>query len=548
MAIFRRPVRSRPIRMFLISMFVVPLASLAGLWAFAASVTVPRAISDHNYNEVSSALSGPGVTALTQVLPIEQQQTYLWLLGNRAGSNAALLATRKTITQALPAALVELQSRDDLLSPTAKAALNTVLADLRQLASLRQSVDAGNLTPTAAFQAYSKITEDQFQSYYAETVDRGGSLGVSSIGAVQASYSLVMAFHEATLATGALTIGEGVMSPDAKQLFIASMETRRQTLTTGISLLSGAYRTGYVAALATSMYKQYVALEDQIAGNAGSEALPVSATTWGAVSGQYLQVFEGIDSGNGALFVAQSHASSSSLLTEAILAGGAGLLAVIVSIFLLTWFGRKITRDLGRLDTSVRGMAEERLPRVVGRLRRGEDVDVLAESPPPESSSIREISQVARSFGTVQEAAVAAAVEQARLRKGVNQVFLNISMRNQSLLHRQLGMLDSMERRTSDPGSLADLFRLDHLTTRMRRHAEGLIILSGSTPGRGWREPVPVLDVLRAAIAEVEDYVRVDVLSESDRPGGGRGGQRRHPPRRRARRERRRLLPAQHPH
>src|ERR1700744_4303203 len=88
-------------------------------------------------------------------------------------------------------------------------------------------------------------------------------------------------------------------------------------------------------------------------------------------------------------------------------------------------------------------------------------------------------------------------------------------MRNQPLLHRQLSMLDSMERRTSDAGALADLFRLDHLTTRMRRHAEGLIILSGSTPGRSCRDPVPVVDVLRAAVAEVEDYVRVDVTSES---------------------------------
>ena len=136
-------------------------------------------------------------------------------------------------------------------------------------------------------------------------------------------------------------------------------------------------------------------------------------------------------------------------------------------------------------------MAEERLPRVVERLRRGDDVDVRRRVPDAATSSIDEISQIARSFGIVQEAAVEAAVEQARLRKGVNQVFLNISMRNQSLLHRQLSMLDSMERRTSEPGALADLFRLDHLTTRMRRHAEGLIILSGSTPGRGWREPVP---------------------------------------------------------
>ena len=139
-----------------------------------------------------------------------------------------------------------------------------------------------------------------------------------------------------------------------------------------------------------------------------------------------------------------------------------------------------------------------------------------AESPAPPASTITEISRIAESFATVQAAAVTAAVDQAKLRKGVNQVFLNISMRNQSLLHRQLGMLDSMERRTSEPEALADLFRIDHLTTRMRRHAEGLIILSGSVPGRGWRDPVPVIDVLRAAVAEVEDYVRVDVNSESD--------------------------------
>jgi anti-sigma regulatory factor (Ser/Thr protein kinase) len=101
------------------------------------------------------------------------------------------------------------------------------------------------------------------------------------------------------------------------------------------------------------------------------------------------------------------------------------------------------------------------------------------------------------------------------MRKGVNQVFLNISLRSQSLLHRQLALLDSMERRTGEAKALADLFRLDHLTTRMRRHAESLIILSGATPGRGWRDPVPVVDVLRAAVAEVEDYVRVDVVSES---------------------------------
>jgi signal transduction histidine kinase len=248
----------------------------------------------------------------------------------------------------------------------------------------------------------------------------------------------------------------------------------------------------------------------------------VDPAAWQADSAAYLAGMQKAGTADGVRLSQLSASLTDRLITEAVLAGGLGLVAVIASIVLLVWFGRKVTGDLTGLHNSVRGMAEDRLPRVVEQLRRGVDVDVDAESPPPGTSTIREISQIAESFGAVQGAAVAAAVDQARLRKGVNQVFLNISMRNQSLLHRQLGMLDSMERRTAEPEALADLFRLDHLTTRMRRHAEGLIILSGSTPGRGWRDPVPVVDVLRAAVAEVEDYVRVDVTSESrDLVAGG---------------------------
>ncbi len=84
-------------------------------------------------------------------------------------------------------------------------------------------------------------------------------------------------------------------------------------------------------------------------------------------------------------------------------------------------------------------------------------------------------------------------------------------MYKRQLLHRQLTLLDAMERRTENPAELEDLFRLDHLTTRMRRHAEGLIILSGGSPGRAWRKPVRMVDVVRAAVGEVEDYARVIV-------------------------------------
>jgi anti-sigma regulatory factor (Ser/Thr protein kinase) len=127
-----------------------------------------------------------------------------------------------------------------------------------------------------------------------------------------------------------------------------------------------------------------------------------------------------------------------------------------------------------------------------------------------------EIAQVRDAFGKVQHTAVAAAVGQARLRQSIGEVFRNVARRSQSLLHRQLALLDRMERRTEDPQELEDLFRIDHLTTCMRRHAESLIILSGQSPARGWRSPVPFVDVIRAAVAEVEDYTRVSVISAGD--------------------------------
>jgi len=515
MAIIRRPVRSRPIRLFLIGMFAVPLLSLIGLWAFAASVTVPEAVSDHNYNVSGLATTSSDVATLTVQLPAEQHETYLWLLSGRRAAKSALLATRGSINQVLPGAEATLMGGDNQLSATSRADLNALEADLRGIPGVRQSIDAGTMTAAAAFQAYSNVISALFQFYYAETLDQGTSLQAIGVGAIDGALELEVVSQEATLVDGALTVEHGHMDAAARQLFTASATRRQFLMNQALSLLTPSLRAGYAATTQSPAYQQYQAMEGQIMASAGSGPIPVNATTWDADSGAVLGAMLNAESGISGQLSAISGSASSWLYTKAILAGGIGLLAVIVSVFLLVWFGRKVTDDLTGLYTSVRGMAEERLPRVVERLRRGDDVDVSAESPPPGTSGVVEISQIARSFGTVQEAAVAAAVEQARLRKGVNQVFLNISMRNQSLLHRQLGMLDAMERRTSEPGELADLFRLDHLTTRMRRHAESLIILSGSTPGRGWRDPVPVVDVLRAAVAEVEDYVRVDVLSES---------------------------------
>ncbi|MFJ1702792.1 nitrate- and nitrite sensing domain-containing protein [Kitasatospora sp. NPDC088346] len=205
---------------------------------------------------------------------------------------------------------------------------------------------------------------------------------------------------------------------------------------------------------------------------------------------------------------ARSYAVNS--LVRGGIAGAVGLGAVVASILISYRIGRKLARELVSLRNAALDMSGNRLPSVMLRLRRGESVDTSAEVLQLNFGNA-EIGQVGRAFNEVQRVAVEAAVEQAELRRGVSAVFVNLARRSQVLLHRQLTLLDTMERRTEDPAELEDLFRLDHLTTRMRRHSEGLIILSGGSPGRAWRKPVRMVDVVRAAVGEVEDYARVIV-------------------------------------
>ena len=442
-------------------------------------------------------------------------QSYLWLISDGTTSKASLITARHLVDQEVPAVRAALNAQLGRLSAPTRSALRTVLTELGQLGTIRAAIDSGAMSPTAAFGAYSTIIDHLFVYFDTSVQDRGASLAGTSVGAADSGYAFEMTTREIALIGGAL-LDHGQMSETARTLFASSVANRRLLMNEALALMTPSLDAGYISLENSPAYRQFQTMESQILASTG-RTLPVNAGAWQSASLAVAGAMEKTQLDSASQLTTISAAQSDRLVTEAVLAGGLGLVAVVVSVFLLVWFGRKVTRDLGGLNDSVRGMADERLPRVVEQLRRGDDVDVAAESPQPGTSSITEVSRIAESFGTVQAAAVSAAVDQARLRKGVNQVFLNISMHPASrpLLHRQLAMLDSMERRTSEPGALADLFRLDHLTTRMRRYAEGLIFLSGAVRGRGWRDPVPLVDVLQAAVAEVEDYVRVDVITES---------------------------------
>ncbi|WP_444960637.1 nitrate- and nitrite sensing domain-containing protein [Nocardiopsis sp. M1B1] len=188
------------------------------------------------------------------------------------------------------------------------------------------------------------------------------------------------------------------------------------------------------------------------------------------------------------------------------LAGGAVAIAVV---------GRSSRRLTDRL-THLREQILDRdgdLPDIVDRAQRGEKVDVQEELPPLDEWGDDEIGQVAEAFDAAQLTAVESAVLQAEIRRGANRAFLGIAFRNQALVQRQLRLLDEIEYHEQDPEALRRLFRLDHLATRARRYSDNLIILGGGQSARRWRQPRPLVDVLRAAIAETEDFERVRLTS-----------------------------------
>jgi signal transduction histidine kinase len=204
------------------------------------------------------------------------------------------------------------------------------------------------------------------------------------------------------------------------------------------------------------------------------------------------------------------------VLIRVAVAEAIGLIAILIAAVAMAWFARRLSSDAATLEASARRFADQQLPQLVERLRRGDAVEPDRELSLSAGMKVTELSKAAAALASVQRTALAAAATENSLRNGISQVFVSLARRSQSLLQRQLRLLDDLERKAADPRALADLFPLDHLTTRMRRHAEGLIILSGAVPGRAWSNPVPVVDVIRGAIAEVEDYKRIAVVTTSE--------------------------------
>jgi signal transduction histidine kinase len=202
---------------------------------------------------------------------------------------------------------------------------------------------------------------------------------------------------------------------------------------------------------------------------------------------------------------------------QVVLESAAILVALVLAISVTLVLARMLARSLRRLRRDALSVADRDLPEMVARLS---DPTSLGERTPeelaqsvgrPKGERARdEIGQVAQAFTVVHQAAVRVAAEQAVLRTSVSTMFVSLARRSQSLVDRMISQLDEIERNEADPQRLARMFVLDHLATRMRRNDENLLVLAGvdSSPARS--TDALVVDALRAAQSEVEQYGRIE--------------------------------------
>ncbi|WP_406692939.1 sensor histidine kinase [Saccharopolyspora sp. ID03-671] len=243
-----------------------------------------------------------------------------------------------------------------------------------------------------------------------------------------------------------------------------------------------------------------------------NQNLGVSPADWGQESGQRTDLVREVESD----VLEDLHSDATALADSATwtLIRDSALVALllIVAFGVATFIARSMLRPLRTLRYNALEIAQKSLPDAINRVTENPGASHQTTVPTVPVYTDEEIGQVARTFDAVHQQALRLAVEQAMLRNNVNDLFVNLARRSQTLVQRQLALIDRLEQDEQDPDQLSSLFELDHLATRMRRNNENLLILGGTDLTRRTMRPVPLTEVLGAAVSEVEQYARVAVV------------------------------------
>jgi signal transduction histidine kinase len=507
-----------PVRVKLAAALAVPLAALMSLGAATVLETRADARQAAGQAELALATTGPG--SLVRSLQAERNLSSLYLL-DAVDVVDLPYETFDEVRPQVDAALRRFDARTRGAGGPIAAAYEPALEAFDGLADLRATVD-GYTGP----RGFDNLTAGEVFDRYAELVDQ----------LLAAGRGISVAVDDPDLRRGAELVNQATHQSDTiahlvRHLLLAAVggeangvDTRSEII--GIQLLLADLRRGeeLLRSNAEGPYETYV---EELFASPTIQAFPLhveAALETGTVDIAAVLGTAAPDREYRYELLVRDLASELEHMANALTRDAArarDLYATLGSLLALaalgvTWLvSRSITRPLRSLTRTAAAMANQRLPAALQAVLDtppGQDV-AIPEPHPIRITTNDEVADVAAALNTVQRSALDLAVEQAVLRRNVADALVNLGRRNQNLLERQLRFITGLEREEVDPDALASLFRLDHLATRMRRNAESLLVLAGVDPPRHRATPVPVLDVIRSAVGEVEDYHRVIIRS-----------------------------------
>lgn len=488
--------------------FVVPAVLATGIWGYTAAGLVDEQIQLWAETDRATSVAAPAQTVLSR-LQEERRLTAVWQTSRAGADRTKLDAARERTDAAVTAYRKASMSALDTNRLTNLAEkLDEALDDLTDR---RSAIDDRELNGDGAFQYFTGAVQAGMNLFGAAVSSDDGSLAHSAEATTAVVRLTEMLSREDALISGALPSRK--LTPQARTRFsqyLAIQQEIRAALDARALPAGGAASYGEITD--SAQWTTIGVVEDAMANGEGT-ALPRQAPTWPGASESVIGDLQslGAESVRGFADAGSDHADDLLLAT---LLGSAATVAALTAGALLASRGRRSTvRRITDLQRRTEELSDVWLPQLLSRIERGERID-------PESlatgrhSTADEMERLAGAIDHLGRVAAESAVRQSLGREGSEKVFAQLIRRTQILIHRLISLLDDLERKHEDSDLLKDIFKVDHLATRVRRHAENLVILSGSPPTRRMTAPVSITDVMRSAVAETEAYTRVKIKNQ----------------------------------
>jgi signal transduction histidine kinase len=524
----RHGLKNWRVRSRLVLLIAIPTLTALVLGGTRIASSVQSSLADQRVHQLAQLSAG--ITALAQNLEDERDQTvYFIALGPKGGRAAALgqatqpLAAAElsvvrqqyaTTDRSLSSVSSQLNQISSSFSAQTRQEAATALTVLQAVPALRQASASTQLPPLVVVQKYTQLIDD-LQVLEDETAQGSSDAALSQTVRVLGLVSRMKeeASEQRAILTAALL--QGQLTADelaALNAALADQQGNLQAFNTSSTVAQRQLWNNSVSAsfvyLASSEELQAMSTAQANGTSLASDS--TSADDWfGAMSNAIDFQMGSVERTLGSQVSARADSLRTSAVLSAIAVGLAVLLVLALALALTVVVGRSMVRPLRRLRAGALEVAGVRLPDMVRRMSETDGAGVPFEVEPIDVDSSDEIGEVARAFDQVHREALRLAANEAALRGNVNAMFVNLSRRSQSLVERQIRLIDDLEQGEQDAERLSNLFQMDHLATRMRRNSENLLVLAGHDASRRWNQPVALVDVLRAAVSEIEQYERV---------------------------------------